>query len=436
MEHGVSYSLLPTPWRSKEQGAGSKERVTPCSLLPTPYSLLAVVPCPCRCPSALRKGVVWLVAWLLAAAGCAAPTPSLPERADPDQPTLKVAVLTPMTGELATFGEVVRNAAGLAFDDWNERGGVHGWRLQAVLEDTPCDADKARQVAGRVIAGGVRFIVGGVCSEAAIPIARLADDNGVLFIATHATHPLVTAGATGAVRRMAFRVAFAYPYQARAVARFLTESIKIRRVAVLSNPADPYVRSLAGEFGAAFTATGGEVVTVTYSSVGADFGPLVAEAARSGAPALYVPGGPEVANRVGSALRTQKLDLIIIGSDLWTRRELDLAALEGAYFVAHYSRGGTDPLALAWADRYQSAFAVEPDTLAALGYDAVHVLATAIQEAGGVSPPDVARALERMSYTGVSGRWRFDSLHNPLKEAVMLQVKDGDVQWAGLASVR
>jgi branched-chain amino acid transport system substrate-binding protein len=363
---------------------------------------------------------------LVLAAGCRAPLPPLPGAGSADQPAVQVGLLTPMTGELATFGKMIRNGAGLAFDEWNGRGGVAGERIQPVLIDAPCEAEKPRAAAERAIVSGVRFLVGGLCSEAAIPIARLADERGVLFIAANATHPLVTVDDSGATRRLAFRVAFAYPYQGRAAARFLLEELQLRQVAVMTNPADPFVRAVADEFSTAFVAGGGLVLTTTtYAAQDADFGPLVAAAIGSGAQALYVPDGYSVANRVGSALTAQGPSITLIGSELWDRRELDLKALDGAYFTAHYSPDAPDPTAQAWAGRYQSAFAVKPDTLAALGYDAANLLAAAMQQAKDMSPEAVAAALEELEYQGVTGHWRFDEQHNPLKETVILQVKDG-----------
>ena len=71
---------------------------------------------------------------LLFAAGCNTPMPPLPTEHPPGA-TLRVAILTPMTGELATFGEAVRNGITLAFDEWNEQGGVNGQFIEWVLED-------------------------------------------------------------------------------------------------------------------------------------------------------------------------------------------------------------------------------------------------------------------------------------------------------------
>jgi branched-chain amino acid transport system substrate-binding protein len=373
---------------------------------------------------------------LLLATGCGTPSPApaLPPTQAANE-AIKVAVLTPMTGELATFGETVRNGITMAFDDWNDRNGNGGGRSIAwVLEDTRCDPETARQAAEQAIAEqGVRFIVGGVCSEDAIPVARVAGEKGVLFVAATATHPLVTVDEAGVTRPLAFRAAFAYPYQGRAAARLALEQLGARRAAVLTNPGDDFVRSLSGAFAEAFIAGGGRVVaTATYTSPDADFGALVAEAARADPEVLYVPDAYPVANRVGSQVRAQNLHATLVGSEWWDNGELDLKALEGAYFTLHYRRDVPGAAAGEWARRYVAAFSLEPDTLSALGYDAASLLATALGQASTTAPGDVARALEGMEFEGVTGRWRFDAQHNPLKPVVVVQIKGGSTAFYGL----
>ncbi|MEJ2560773.1 MAG: ABC transporter substrate-binding protein, partial [Anaerolineae bacterium] len=350
--------------------------------------------------------------------------------------TVRVAILTPMTGELATFGETVRNGITLAFDEWNDQGGVNGQRIEWVLADTRCDPVEARRAAERaIIEQGLHFIVGGLCSEAAIPIANVADEQGALFIATTATHPLVTVDGSGATRPMVFRAAYAYPYQGRAVARFDLRELNARRAAVLINPRDDFVRSLGDEFAAAFVAGGGQIVaTPTYprggptgTSQDADFGEVMADLAKAGPEVLYVPDAYPVANRIGKQVRAQALDVTLIGSDVWDNSVLDLEALDGAYFTLQYSRETPNPVAKAWEGQYLSAFALEPDTLAALGYDAASMLASAAESAGSLSPDVVARRLEAMEFEGVTGRWRFDAQHNPVKPVVVVRVQEGHV---------
>ncbi len=396
-------------------------------------------------PSRFRRVLkrIWRLVCLtallsLAAVGCNTPMPPLPT-SPPAGASVRVAVLTPMTGELATFGETVRNGITLAFDDWNDRGGVNGRFIQWVLEDTRCDPLEARRAAERAVnEGGARFIVGGVCSESAIPIAQVAAERGALFVAATATHPLVTADGAGATRPLVFRASYAYPYQGRAVARFALDELKGRRAAILVNLTDDYVRSLGDEFAAAFVAGGGQVTArPIYSPPGspgnsfdAGFEAIIADIARAAPDVIYVPDAYPVANRIAAEVRTQGLEVTLIGSEIWDSGALDLEALDGAYFTLHYSRDNPNPLAQEWRERYLSAFAVEPDTLAALGYDAASLLASAIEGSGSLSPHDAARSLETMEFEGVTGRWRFDARHDPLKPVVVVQIEGGDVVFA------
>ena len=171
-----------------------------------------------------------------------------------------------------------------------------------------------------------------------------------------------------------------------------------------------------------------------YSSAGlasdasaADLSAITAEIIKAKPDVVYVPAAYPVANLVGSQVQALAPGLALIGSETWDNGALDLETLEGAYFTLHYSRQTPDPLAQAWAERYLSAFAVQPDTLAALGYDAASLLASGIERAGSLSPDEVARSLEAQEFVGVTGRWRFDTQHNPLKPVVVVRIQGGDV---------
>jgi branched-chain amino acid transport system substrate-binding protein len=250
---------------------------------------------------------------------------------------------------------------------------------------------------------------------------------------------------------LVFRASYAYPYQGRAAARFALDELNARRAAVLTNPGDDFVQSLGDEFTATFVAGGGQVVATpayprsaphgaqggpTGDSRDADFEAIIADVTKAKPEVLYVPDAYPVANRVGSYLcrtdgckqvQAQELGITLIGSELWDSGALNLEALEGAYFTLHYSRETPSPLAQAWEERYLSAFAVEPNTLAALGYDAASLLASAIEGAGSPSPDDAARILESIEFEGVTGRWHFDTRHDPIKPVVVVRIEGGDV---------
>lgn len=366
---------------------------------------------------------------------CIPAMPPLPAVPRAERGRLRVAILAPLSGELATYGRIVRQAAELAFDEWNARhsGGIF---IESIAEDTPCDAMHARQVTERIIAAGVRFVVGGICSEAAIPIASVVDKRGALFIATSATHPLVTIDAQGNTRPRVFRTTFTYAQQGRAVSRFVLQTLRLDRVAVVNNPESPFAREVVAAFNESFTRRGGYVLSITVDrGQPSDFIEHLDAQMMSDVQAVYVPDDYAAVVRVRDALWQKGISRPVLGSDGWNIHAVRLAAGEDVYLVAHYSAQVADPTAQQWAARYRAAFAVEPDTLAALAYDAAMLLAQGIEQSQSTSPEAVAGALSVVDYEGVTGRWRFDVQHNPLKRAFFLRVQDGTLQFAGSADV-
>ncbi len=368
-------------------------------------------------------------------ASCSSPMPPLPTTPPADRPRLRVALTVPLSGELATYGEVVRNAAELAFDEWNKRQSDSGVFIQVVPQDTPCDAAGAQQVAERIVASGILFIVGGICSEAAIPVARVANDSGALFIATSATHPLVTVDAQGNTRRLVFRTAFAYPQQGHAVSRFLLQTLRLDHVLVVNNKLSPFSRDVTTAFYKSFATLGGDALIVTGDPMQQSFSDYLKSAMKPEIQAVYVPDRQSAVAQVQDVLRAQGIEKTIVGSDWWNVQELDLKALEGVYLLAHYSGDVVNPIVREWAARYRAAFAVEPDALAALAYDAATLLIQGIEQSGSTSPEVVAGALSSLDYKGVTGHWRFNAQHNPTKQAFFLRVQAGALQFAGSASV-
>ncbi|MCU0486743.1 MAG: ABC transporter substrate-binding protein, partial [Anaerolineales bacterium] len=69
------------------------------------------------------------------------------------------------------------------------------------------------------------------------------------------------------------------------------------------------------------------------------------------------------------------------------------------------------------------------DALATLAYDAANLMFSAIDKAGTTDTAVVKDALEAIELEGVSGKITYDEFHNPIKAAVILQVKDGKVNY-------
>jgi branched-chain amino acid transport system substrate-binding protein len=376
---------------------------------------------------------------MLLAAQCQGP-PTLPLPTPPTGSVIRIALLYPATGELATFGRMLQSGSSMAFDEWNSRGGLLGHRIEWAVYDTDCQFDTARQAVQQALDDGLHFIVGPLCSEAAIAAADLAEAAQVLMISPTATHPLVTVSGQGQTRSTVFRAAFTFPQQGEAAARFAYETLDARKAALIADPTDDYASSLTDAFAQTFESLGGNIVyQAAPPGSEPDFTGILETIADSQADIIYLPAMPTEANRFASRLSQLKPSTlgdtatpILLGSDRWDSDELDLAVTTGSYYTAHFVLEDPRPVVQSWREAYKSIYATEPNTLAALGYDAAMILATAIEQAGSFETTLVAETLAEGHFSGVTGQISFDGSHNPIKPVPMVRIEAGQRKFVRL----
>ena len=74
---------------------------------------------------------------------------------------------------------------------------------------------------------------------------------------------------------------------------------------------------------------------------------------------------------------------------------------------------------------YQAKYSAVPDALAALGYDAMNVMLDSIQRAGATDGEKVRDAMKATDLKTVTGQVKFDQDRNPVKSAVIIEIKGG-----------
>jgi len=344
---------------------------------------------------------------------------------------VKIAILAPLSGDVATFGQSTRNGAMMAIEEWNAKGGLLGNPIEVVVEDSQCSAEAAVSAANKVIdQDGAKFIIGEVCSSASIPISEIAMAKGVLQISPTSTNPAVTVDAKGNTKSLIFRACFIDPFQGTAAAKFALENLHAKTAAVFLDQGNDYVRGLAEYFIAAFEAGGGQVlVKETYTGDDQDFSAIISKAKDANPDILYLPDYYSTVNVIAAQAREKGMTAIFMGGDGWDSPDLDEAALEGGYFTNHYSPEDPRPEVQDFVKKYQAKYGSVPDALATLAYDAATVLLKGIEQAGTADPVAVAKAIEGGVFPVVSSEISYDTQHNPVKAAAMLQVTGGVVKY-------
>jgi branched-chain amino acid transport system substrate-binding protein len=349
----------------------------------------------------------------------------------PAPKALKVAILAPLSGDVATFGASTRDGALLAIEEWNAKGGVLGRKIEAVVEDSQCEAEPAASAANKVISQDqVKFIIGEVCSKASIPVSEIATANKVVQISPTSTNPKVTVDEAGNAKPTVFRACFIDPFQGTVGAKFALDELGAKTAAVLLDQGNDYVRGLAEFFRDAFEKGGGKVVVwETYTAGDTDFTAILTKVKDANPDVLYLPDYYSTVNVIAAQANQMGIKAVKMGGDGWDSPQLDKAATAGGYFTNHYSSEDTRPVVQEFVKKYQAKYGSVPDALAALAYDAANILFMAIQQAGADDPVKVAQTMEKGTFSVVSGDITFDAQHNPKKCAVILEVSPDKVSY-------
>jgi len=343
--------------------------------------------------------------------------------------TVKIAILAPLSGDVATFGQSTRDGAMLAIEEWNAKGGVDGKTIEVVVEDSQCSAEAAVSAANKVIdQDGVKFIIGEVCSSASIPISEIAAAKGVLQITPTSTNPTVTVNEDGTTKETVFRACFIDPFQGLVGAKFAIDTLGAKTAAVFLDQGNDYVRGLAEVFIKEFEAAGGEVlVQETYTGDDQDFSAILTKVKDANPDVLYLPDYYNTINLIAGQAQEKGITSVLMGGDGWDSADLDTSVVEGGYFTNHFSPDDTRPIVQDFVSKYEAKYGARPDALAALAYDAATILLQSMDQADSVDPAEVAAAMASGTFPVVSGEITYDALHNPVKAAVMLKVEGGQI---------
>jgi branched-chain amino acid transport system substrate-binding protein len=128
---------------------------------------------------------------------------------------IKIGLITPLSGDVKTFGESVKNSFLIAVEEANAKGGVAGMKISYVIQDDKNDPTEAANVANLLInRHRVRAIVGAVTSKASIPVSDIAQAMRIPALTPTGTNPKITV-ADGKRKDYMFRSCFIDPFQGR-----------------------------------------------------------------------------------------------------------------------------------------------------------------------------------------------------------------------------
>lgn len=343
---------------------------------------------------------------------------------------IKIGEVGTMTGAEATFGISTHRGILLAFEEINNQGGIKGKKLNLVsLDDQGKPEEAATAITKLITQDKVRAVIGEVASSRSIAMAPIAQQNQIPMISPSSTNPKVTE-----LGDYIFRVCFIDPFQGWVMARFATNDLKVKRVAVLRDAKNDYSVGLADVFVESFKKMGGTIVEdKSYSAGDIDFKSQLTAIASQKPEAIYIPGYYTDVGLIARQARELQLNVPLMGGDGWDSpklKEIGGKFVNNSYFSNHYSSEDQAPHVQKFINDYKKAYHETPDGLAAMGFDAARVLIDSLLRATDDSTPALRKAIaSTKNFQGVTGQISIDEKRNATKSAVVLKIDNGEFKY-------
>lgn len=374
---------------------------------------------------ALRAGALVLLA--LAPAACSGKAPG---RTTSAADSLVLGLPIPLTdgaGNADVYGENARLGAELAQREINAKGGVNGRPVAFRVLDDEGDKESAIPVAEQLAASGALAVVGHVYSGPTISTSDIYQQAEIPVVATTATSPDITA-----LGPWIFRLASSDSANAVQLAQ-VARDVDLRAEVLYVN--DDYGRGLARVFGSAFRSGGGTVTgAAPYLEDTPDFGPYLERLRRRDAGVVFVAGNEAGAARLIAQARQMGMGVRFLGGDGIEALTGRGPTYDGTLVGTLFHHDATEA-SKRFTREYRAAFKRDPDSVAALTYDAVHLLARGMAE-GHTSRSALRGWLESVGaeggapvFDGAGGRVAFDDNGDPRdKQFFVGSIQNGGIQ--------
>jgi branched-chain amino acid transport system substrate-binding protein len=342
----------------------------------------------------------------------------------------RLGAVLPLTGSMEAYGRNVKNGLILALDEINAAGGIkrkgesEGKNIDIIFEDDGTDEKQAVAKAQTLIkTAKVPIIIGGVTSSSALALAPVCEAEKVVLLSPTASSPKLSGAGQYVFRN--------YPSDAlegKVMAEYAVRRMNVRDVAIFYID-NEYGQGLMNVFKERFTGLGGNIqMEHSYPPGTAAFTAPVKELKANPPDGIYVIGYyTEIAN-ILKEINKQKVESKIISVEgLVQPMVLETAAdvVEGViYPQPHYNPESPDPKIQEFVKAYRAKFNTKPDIDAAFAYDALRIVAKAIEQSASY-PVDLRDRIADVSMRGIIGDISFDSNGDVDIRPEIFQIKGG-----------
>jgi branched-chain amino acid transport system substrate-binding protein len=397
-----------------------------------------------------RRGFVGALALVLAVGLLV----GLPGGGSAQQKVVKIGLSLPVTGADADGADAIKKGAELAIKEINDKGGVAGHKLEAVVYDsaTPAagqydPAQAATNYKKFIADSAVLAAVGPVMSGEGKAISPIISEADLPTISPSSTNPDITDPKFKSQYRpkgkaIYFRNVTTDAYQGPNMANYLFHQLKMKSVYVLDD-GGAFGVGVADSFERRAKELGVKVLgRDRLDPKEADYKTILTKIKGLNPDALYYGGVMQAAAKLAPQAYEIMPRVIKAGSDgiydLSWPKQSGKEAVEGWYCTQASPELVTDPKVEAWVTKFKKEMKRDPTNYSITSYNAVYVIADAVDRTLKAKKPlnrsNLRDAIQATKMSSIQGPIAYDENGDITNRTVSLyQWRDGEIKYVGVA---
>jgi branched-chain amino acid transport system substrate-binding protein len=346
---------------------------------------------------------------------------------------IRLGISAPLTAQFAQDGLWMKNGVTLAVKDINDRGGIKGRKIEVnFADDQGPNPTAAANAVSRLISQDQSVVMlGPHFTPAILPNLPLLAQSSVPTL-TGASGPVVTQQGS----KWVFRVRLNDAVGAKLLVKYCVETLGWKKIGL------EYVNTAFGQSGIAMvkdalTARGITPALVqTHTDATKDFTPHLLAFGEAGVDGIIAWTDDQPAGLLAKQRKTLGTKYGLAGSTSFSQPTfLALAgdAAEGVVSITDFSPQNPAPAIQAWKQKYKAAFNEEPELYATTYYDAVNIIAAALDRATDATGPAIQDALTKTTnFVGAMTTYTWSPGGDMVHSGLITTVKGGKVDVAAV----
>jgi branched-chain amino acid transport system substrate-binding protein len=338
---------------------------------------------------------------------------------------VKIAVVAPLTGNAAQYGEVFKRGMSIYVEEYNAKGGFKGAPVELTFFDDKNDAKEAVNICNIILAeGDYACVWGPFSSTCALAMAEVLDEEKMLTFAPSCSHPEYTK-----LYDYVFRMPAVNSEEARFAARYLKQGWNAKKTAAIYTNNDWGI-TVNEAFLKEAKVQGMEVVADESFILGQtkDFSPLLTKIKAAGADSVYlICQYTEAAQILIQAESLCPNINMVISTSACQPEALNIAKEAGmkARYISTLPSAPTETMVRVQklvTERYNA----KVDNFFSYGYNAAMVALTALSSAGTTDPDAWKEAVLAIGdYPGIDVPFKIRREDRNIERPFFIAVDDG-----------